>query len=328
MKTYHFLLIVTCFLFAFSACQHTETLDEIKSEAGPAVTPATEANKKGSNLGPDNNPNNNPCDHDELDLRILFIGSSHTDNYTVDLASMVEDLALFNGQSISAITSSAVNGYSLTQHLNYSPTINLINSGNWDYVILQPATNTLLNGSTAGFNSTVNSYVNLLSTASPNAKIVLYEVVPQEFHTSNDFASQLVTFNNKCATVASNYPNVFVCNIAQAFANAYAGQFGYVVTNPDVLRFGSAYYYHFNNPGSFLTAVSFYAAIFQNKPCIPGSMTFYLPNGTFGNGNTTTYAPDRHRLAQIAYMNSQYAIHTTVSEECRYSFGVGDYPCY
>ena len=212
----------------------------------------------------------------------------------------------------------------LANHLNYGPTLNLVNQGNWDYVILQENSGYLANGGTSGFTASVNSFVNLIDNNSPDARILLYQVVPPTADNTSNYTNLQNNWNTLFSNIANNYSQVSVCNIGQAFTNAYNGQFGYIPLSPDQLRYGFSYGYHFYNSGGFLAAVTFYANIFNNKPCIPGAMTFIQ-----GTASVTGNVPQFDRLAQIGYMVGRYATHAIANtpEECRFSYGVGQYPC-
>ena len=81
------------------------------------------------------------CDGTNVDqaggLRILFIGNSHT--FTNDLPGTFAELARAGGHEIS-VDSSAKGGYTLEQHVADGDTQDKLNSGPWDFVILQEST--------------------------------------------------------------------------------------------------------------------------------------------------------------------------------------------
>ncbi len=318
MKTKSLILIFPLMLLLFSACQKEE-LKEVTNEISNAPIGLERTSE-------DLNPDNNPCDVDQLDLRILFIGNSYTDNYTTDIPKMFKELADENSQYVDVVSTSAILGYTLQNHLSYSGTLNLVNQGNWDYVILQENSGALANGGTNAFTAGVASFVSLIANNSPNAKIILYQMVPPVIHTSFNFAILQNNWNNLFTNTANNYSNVFVCNIGQAFKNAYDGDFSYSVTSPDELRYGSQYGFHFDNPGGFLAAVTFYAAIFNNKPCLPTNMTFYTGGQTsLPIANVVT---QYHSLAQIGYVEGQYSIFRFTPITCKTpGYKVRSYPC-
>ncbi|MCB9169074.1 MAG: hypothetical protein H6594_01845 [Flavobacteriales bacterium] len=66
--------------------------------------------------------------------RVLFIGNSYT--YVNDLPNTLAQLALSMGDTIIAAMS-APGGYTLQQHASYPPTLNLIASQAWDFVVVQ-----------------------------------------------------------------------------------------------------------------------------------------------------------------------------------------------
>jgi len=321
MKTKYFLISIFLSFTFFTACQQEE-LGEISQDVKQNSIEVDQLKESPSN------PNNNPCDVDELNLRILFIGNSFTANFTTDIPIMFEELAIENGQSISTIAKSAQLGLTLANHLSNSTTLNLVNQGNWDYVILQENSGYLANGNTTGFTNSVNSFVNLIDNNSPEARILLFQVVPPVGHTSIQYTILHNQWNTLFDNVANSHSNVYVANIGQVFTNAYTGSFafGYSVTSPDELRFPQSGGYHFFNSGGFLAAVTFYSVIFANKPCLPDNMTFFLPPGQLGIAQVSVAVPQFDAVAQIGYQVGRYAVHMA-NKRCRFSYGKGDYPC-
>jgi hypothetical protein len=127
MKLRHVALMLAVLALVFASCQQSET-DEVLKEVRDGVVHQQGSNKNqplNSNRSrtqnttefPEINPTNNPCDHDEKNLRILFIGNSFTANYSTDIPQMFLDLATHNGQSISTVASRAALGFTLANHL-------------------------------------------------------------------------------------------------------------------------------------------------------------------------------------------------------------------
>jgi hypothetical protein len=210
--------------------------------------------------------------------------------------------------------------------LTNASTINLVNQGNWDYVILQENSGYLASGNTQGFTNSVNNFVNLISTNSPAANIILYQMVPPTTANTTLYNNLQAQWNTLFTNVANNHNSVYVCNVGGAFTTAYSGgsflSFGYTPTNPDELRYGAQSQFHFLNSGGFLASVCFYSIIFNNKPCIPPQM--YFINGF---ANVATMVPQYHALTQIGYLNGIYIIHGYPPVPCRFNFSVGKYPC-
>jgi hypothetical protein len=65
---------------------------------------------------------------------VLFIGNSYT--YVNDLPNTLRQLALSLGDTMT-VASSAPGGYTLFQHSTYAPTLEAIESQDWDFVVLQ-----------------------------------------------------------------------------------------------------------------------------------------------------------------------------------------------
>ena len=321
MNIKQYWLILSLLLLVFASCEHPEA-EELFGEAI-----SSEESFKASDTPNDPNPNNNPCDLDQMNLRVLFIGNSFTANFSTDIPQMFKELAQFNNQSISVVATSAANGFTLQNHLAYTPTLNLVNQGNWDYVILQENSGFLANGGGAGFTNSVNSFVTLINNSSSSAKIILFQVVPPVVYSQPAYNTLQSSWNTLFSNVAANYNNVFVCNIGQAFTDAYSGAWGHVPANPESFSNPNSLRlpnngFHFHNAGGFLSAVSIYAMIFRNKPCIPPTMTFIN-----GPGSVATFVPQFDILTHIGYFNSWMAIHGEVPLECQFIWGIGVYPC-
>jgi hypothetical protein len=67
-------------------------------------------------------------------LHVLFVGNSYT--YTNDLPSLFSNLSASGGHPVETAMS-APGGYTLEQHTTNPLTLELINQGRWDYVVLQ-----------------------------------------------------------------------------------------------------------------------------------------------------------------------------------------------
>jgi hypothetical protein len=326
-KSLPLLSIAALLLFLLNACEKPLDPTEIREETTAKVLPSQPGLEK-SKIVPNETKK---CTPSYSNLRVLFIGNSYTDNFTNDIPQMFEDLAIHNNISIGQISSSAVNGFTLQNHANHAPTVNLINQGNWDFVILQPNSGLLFSGNQSTFISGLNSLKSLIDQSSPNADILLYQVVPPTaYSASNNSAYQqaLTTFNQLFYGQANQHNNMFVVNVSWAFTQAYQGAFGYV-DNPQIpLRLNAQAGYHYWNPGGFLTAVCFYSAVFRNKPCIPNNMTFVNSQGNQVSGPVATFVPSYDILAQIGYVTSYTAAVTFVPKECRFSLGLGQYPAH
>lgn len=268
-----------------------------------------------------------PCGSEvQTDLRILFIGNSYTDNWTTKIPTMFQQLANYNGQSVSTVLSRCNLGFTLQDHANNFSTLNAINQGDWDYVILQENAGMLANQlfPQSVLQNSVSTLVNIIDNNSPDASIVLYQMVPPFDENTSNYNNTQSSWNTAFAAVASSNPMLSVVNIGQAFTNAYTGAYGFDPT-PDHLRFTSTYQHHFDNSGGFLAAVSFYTAIFNNKPCIPASMNFYIGNSN-ANGSVNSYVTQPDILAQIGYAEALGSIRECYIADNNY-YGVGQDPC-
>ncbi len=68
------------------------------------------------------------------DIKVLFIGNSHTSSY--DLPTVFNDFASAGGKHV-VVSSALMGGSTLQDHFNSPTTISKIYSDDWDYVILQ-----------------------------------------------------------------------------------------------------------------------------------------------------------------------------------------------
>jgi len=73
-------------------------------------------------------------ENDPQHLKVLFIGNSHT--YTYSIPESIHSMAESGGDSLE-FEQSAPGGFDLEQHFYFLPTLQAINSRNWDYVVLQ-----------------------------------------------------------------------------------------------------------------------------------------------------------------------------------------------
>lgn len=292
------LLTLICFLLLATSCQKEEILSTTDHDI--TIRDDEAEYYDGSD---DHEP---PCwDGIPDNLRILFIGNSFTDNYTTDIPTMFYQLALESGESISNVSTSAILGHTLSQHINNGSTQTLIDQGDWDFVILQENSGFLANATGAGsiFENSVSTLTDIISVKSPAAKILLYQVVPPVAYSLNYHAINNdwdVLFDD----VASNHSNVSVTDVAGAFKTAYSSPNSPGFDNGnDILRLSSAYQHHFMNTGGFISAVTFYSDIFTEKPCVPAEMTFWLGGTSQGLDDVNNRVYNLDEILQIGYIH-------------------------
>src|SRR5687768_14591314 len=71
---------------------------------------------------------------DSKDLDILFIGTSHT--YYNSMPNIIKQIGKSIGDSVH-IKMSAPGGYDFERHVTLQTTLHALDSGDWDYIILQ-----------------------------------------------------------------------------------------------------------------------------------------------------------------------------------------------
>lgn len=116
---YKHIIIIVGLIFTLSisaACQSTESA---------AIVPA---------LIEESSPTNTPSSLADEQIRVLFVGNSYT--FYNDLPVTFEKLMLSGGYQVE-VGSSTYGGWSLSDHLTSSETVDMIGKDNWDYVVLQ-----------------------------------------------------------------------------------------------------------------------------------------------------------------------------------------------
>lgn len=108
-------------------------------------------------------------------LSLLFIGNSYTD--LGPIPHMVRDLAADAGWAVPNVQYVAPHGQTLNYHTTNTDTLNAIDLGGWDFVVLQeystrPTDNA---GSPTTFKNSATTLYDRVKLASPGAQVLLYE---------------------------------------------------------------------------------------------------------------------------------------------------------
>lgn len=180
-----------------------------------------------------------------IDKQVLFIGNSHT-NFNLGLPTYVKGFAASYGIN-SNVRMSAPNGFTLEDHLTFQATIDLINSENWDVIILQENSYRAANETHLMLNS-IESFITLLQSS--GATIYLFKTWAYQ-----DQPEMLLDLDEayNMANAISGYQVVPIGTIWRNFSvihtiNLYEGD--------DV---------HPNIAGSYLTAAVFYKKVFNSN---------------------------------------------------------------
>jgi hypothetical protein len=198
-------------------------------------------------------------------LRVLFVGNSYT--YTNDLPALFSNLAASGGHPV-VTAMSAPGGYTLEQHTTNITTLELINHGSWDYVVLQEQSQY----------PTIPYY--RYNSTYPSARLLDSMIVAQGARTAffmtwgrkhggqqiiNGYYSYaFANFFEMQDTLAAAYAEIAseleatLCSIGLAWAQA-------VTLNPsaDLWQTDGS---HPTLEGSYLAACSFYATLFGASP--------------------------------------------------------------
>lgn len=292
------LFIFTCFILFGIACDQEEFEPMFEEEISMRTDTAYH--------GDPGEFEDHPCwDGVPNVLRVLFIGNSFTANYTVDIPTMFHELAIASGKNISTVAKSVVLGHTLNQHLGNGTTQNLVDQGDWDYVVLQENSGFLANASGAGitFKNSVSSFIPLIKNTSPAAKILLYQVVPPVSHTDPQYTNLENDWNDLFDDVASLHSDLSVTKVSFGFTLAYNSPLAPgIVGGVDILRLPAANQFHFLNAGGLLTAAAFYSDIFNDKPCVPDEMTFWLGGSNTGLANVNAMVQNLDEILQMGYI--------------------------
>lgn len=200
-------------------------------------------------------------------LRVLFIGNSYTQ--TNDLPTMVSNLAASAGDKL-IYNSSVPGGYTFEQHSTYAPTLSLISSGNWDYVVLQEQSQRP-SFSDAQVETEVYPYAHKLDSIikkyNPCAKTVFY----MTWGRKNGDALNCPVFPPVCTykgmdsmlqlryRIMSDSNNALLCPVAKVWRR---------LINTSPIELYNPDESHPSMEGTYAAACAFYSVLFKKDPTI------------------------------------------------------------
>ena len=140
-------------------------------------------------------------------LRVLFIGNSFT--YQGPIPEIFQSIAVDAGKAKPEVQLEAVGGKSLGFHSSRKETLEAIDSGSWDFVVLQeysvnPTDNI---GNPDVFKADATKLYDRIKQHSPKAKVVMYEtwarhekneIYPDTFKDRTEMQSQLIKHYHDC----------------------------------------------------------------------------------------------------------------------------------
>jgi hypothetical protein len=205
---------------------------------------------------------------DSSSPRVLFIGNSYTG--VNNLPQIFHEVAASAGHAPSAIKAVTPGGATLYQHLNSPATLQLIDEGNWDIVILQAqsqeaAMSEQIQNIRSSFLKGAAGLYDRIKAGSPHAKIILYQTWARHADYWND---------PKADRSIGNNPDDMQARIRKWHQNAAAQKSDFLIApvgdawglnykNPNAIRLHAADNSHPAFNGSYLAALVIYGSIYD-----------------------------------------------------------------
>ena len=203
-------------------------------------------------------------------LNILFIGNSFTNGGPIP--TVVQSIAVDAGWAGPDVTNVAVNGQSLSYHRTSATTLAAIDSGGWDYVVLQeystkPTDNI---GPASVFKADATFLYDRVKASSPAAQIILYEtwarhedntIYPGTFTDRTQMQTQLNFHYHDCA---DNYiPANSTAAVKTDVTVAPAGEAWHANYLDQNLMLHGGDLYHAGSLGQYLSSMAIYSTIYH-----------------------------------------------------------------
>jgi hypothetical protein len=248
-------------------------------------------------------------------LNLLFIGNSYTD--LGPIPHLVRDLATDAGWAMPNVQYVAPHGQTLNYHRTNADTLNAIDLGNWDFVVLQeystrPTDNA---GSPTTFKSSATTLYDRVKLSSPDAQVLLYEtwarhpdhsIYDSTFTDPAQMQSQLRLHYNDAAdnyipanSTAAVKTDVSVAPVGDAWE-------GYLNTGGPI-RLHAGDDHHAGNNGKYLTSAVIYSTIYDRSVigrtsllADPGDAAVLQTFADATTGKTTPGGPDGVELGPPA----------------------------
>jgi gliding motility-associated-like protein len=197
---------------------------------------------------------------------VLFIGNSYTDFF--NLPQIVTDVANSNGDNMT-FESSAVASYSLNQHSTYSNTLNLINNGGWDYVVLQEFSQ-YPSEPLSWVEQNVYPYAqyldNLINNSSPNAETIFYMTWGRRDGDADRCSRlpEVCTYIGMDNLTRERY--MYMAEANHAIVSPVGAVWRYIRENYPSINLYDPDGSHPSEAGSYAAACCFYTTIFRKDP--------------------------------------------------------------
>lgn len=195
------------------------------------------------------------------DLKVVFIGNSLTGYH--DMLWQFETLADSAGRGV-WIGNNVRNGYSLQDHLEYGEVFGLIESEDWDYIVLQDRESDYSIAFPEFIQSFISPYQEFkeaIQALSPESRIVVYldysNPIANAFGSTYSFSemSQMLREGTKALADSLGF---IIAPVGWAFRTAVAEVSDFALYDSD--------HYHPSEEAQYLHACVYYATLFQASP--------------------------------------------------------------
>lgn len=199
---------------------------------------------------------------------VLFLGNSYTGSN--NLSQIVEQFSQAGGQSI-VTQANAPGGFTLQGHTTNTQTLNLLQQGNWDYVVLQEQSQlpsfpisqvqTQCFPYAAELDSLIHAYNSCANT-------MFFMTWGRENGDASNCATwpPVCTYQGMDSLLYERYMQMGADN--QAMVSPVGAVWNYIRTNNPTLNLYSADGSHPSALGSYAAACTFYSVIFQADPSL------------------------------------------------------------
>ena len=213
----------------------------------------------------------NPIGQD-VPLNVLFIGNSFT---VQDVPRTFERIAMDAGWQPPNVTSTAVVSQTLEWHTTNQDTLDAIDQGGWDYVVLQEYSTrptdstTATNADPAQFKADATWLYDRVKTYSPNAQIILYETwarhenhsdYPTHYADRDEMQGQLDYHYHDAAD--TYIPNNSTAQDTDDVTVAPVGEAWHLNYHNVNLMLHDTDLYHAGYPGRYLAGMVIYSTIY------------------------------------------------------------------
>lgn len=208
---------------------------------------------------------------------VLFIGNSYT--YSNDLPNTFRQLALSLGDTVT-VGSSAPGGYTLLQHSTHAPTLEAIQSQQWDYMVMQEQSQ--LGALPAAATTTELGAASLMEDmeASFECTFPVFFMTWGRENGDSQFCGSypyMCTYNGMQQALRDNY--VYLANWYDAYTAPVGAAWKQVRDTQPLIDLYVDDGSHPSMAGTYLAACVFYCTLFQES-CVDATFNASLDAGT------------------------------------------------